>query len=242
MKILEINKADLENNINIIKKIIEDSGKKSEIIAVVKANGMGLDIIKVSEILVKNGIKTLAVSAPEEAIKLRKEGKIENEILMLSPTVIKKELQLLIENDITLTVGNNEELKLIEEIAEELKKEEVKVHLKIDTGFARYGFLYTDIQNILSVFKDIQRVKIVGTYTHFSKPINEKWTNIQFNRFCECIEKIKQANYNPGILHCASSTAFLKYPRNVVKCSKNRLCYSRKNTCICARTKENWNI
>lgn len=191
---------------------------------------MGLDIIEVSKILVQNGIKTLAVSVPEEAIKLRKEGKIENEILMLSPTIIKKELQLLIENDITLTVGNNEELKIIEEIAEECEKEEVKVHLKIDTGFARYGFLYTDIKNILSIFENAQRVKIVGTYTHFSKPINEKWTSIQFNRFMECIEKIKQANYNPGILHCASSTAFLKYSRNVVRCSKSRFSYSRKNT------------
>ena len=63
---------------------------------------MGLDIIKLSEILIENGIKTLAVSVPEEAIKLRSEGKIESEILMLSPTIIKKELQLLIENDITV--------------------------------------------------------------------------------------------------------------------------------------------
>lgn len=41
MKILEINKSDLENNINIIKKIINDSEKNPEIIAVVKANRNG---------------------------------------------------------------------------------------------------------------------------------------------------------------------------------------------------------
>lgn len=193
---------------------------------------MGLDIIKLSEILIENGIKTLAVSVPEEAIKLRGEGKIESEILMLSPTIIKKELQLLIENDITLTVGSNEELNLIEEIAEECEKDEVKVHLKIDTGFARYGFLYTDLTNILIAFENLKRVKIVGTYTHFSKPINEKWTNKQFNRFMECIEEIEKAGYNPGILHTASSTAFLKYPRNVVRFSKNWINYSRKNAYI----------
>ena len=190
---------------------------------------MGLDIVKLSEILIENGIETLAVSVPEEAIKLRCEGKIESEILMLSPTIIKKELQLLIENDITLTVGSNEELNLIEEIAEECEKDEVKVHLKIDTGFARYGFLYTDLSNILNTFENLKRIKIVWTYTHFSKPINEKWTNLQFNRFMECIEKIKQSGYNPGIIHTASSTAFLKYHRNVARFSKNRINYSRKN-------------
>jgi alanine racemase len=47
MKILEINKADLENNINIIKKIISDSEKKTKIIAVVKANRNGIRYSKV---------------------------------------------------------------------------------------------------------------------------------------------------------------------------------------------------
>lgn len=174
---------------------------------------MGLDIIKYSQVLIENGINILAVAVTEEAIKLRKDGNIENEILMLSPTIIKKELQLLIENDITLTVGSINELNLIEEIAREYQKE-VRVHIKIDTGFARYGFLYTDIENIISTFENVENVKIVGTYTHFSKPNNEKWTNIQFNRFIEVIERIREEGYNPGMLHCASSTAFLKYPRN----------------------------
>lgn len=47
MKILEINKSDLENNINIIKKIINDSKNKPEIIAVVKANRNGIRYNKV---------------------------------------------------------------------------------------------------------------------------------------------------------------------------------------------------
>lgn len=135
MKKVEINKSDLEKNIEIIKKIANiDNEKKTEIIAVVKANGMGLGLVEYSKFLINNGINILAVAVTEEAIALRK-ANIENDILMLSPVIEKKELQLLIENDITLTIGSLEEAKLVEALSKHLQKD-TKVHIKIDTGFA----------------------------------------------------------------------------------------------------------
>lgn len=90
MKKVEINKSDLEKNIEIIKKIANiDNEKKTEIIAVVKANGMGLGLVEYSKFLINNGINILAVAVTEEAIALRK-ANIENDILMLSPVIEKK--------------------------------------------------------------------------------------------------------------------------------------------------------
>ena len=96
MKKLEINKKDLKNNIEIIKQMNQETekDKKPEIIGVVKANGVGLDLIQYSKFLVDNGINTLAVAVTQEAIKLRKEAKIENDIIMLSPRIIKEEIKL----------------------------------------------------------------------------------------------------------------------------------------------------
>ena len=167
-------------------------------------------LIQYSKTLIENGIDSLAVANLEEALKLT-QADIENEIVMLTPTIIEKELQLLIENDITITIGNIDELLLAEKVSEKLEKNEIKAHLKIDTGFARYGILYSDKPGIEEIFYKLDRVKIVGTYTHFSKPSDEKWTNIQFNRFMDVISYIKEKGFNPGILHCASSTAALKY-------------------------------
>ncbi len=211
MKLLEINKENLLNNLNTVKEKILNTKSDTKIIAVVKANGMGLGLIEYSKFLIENGITILAVATCEEAIRLRKEN-IKEEILMLSPTIVKKELQLLIENDITLTIGSLEELKLIEEILEDTEKENVNVHIKIDTGFGRYGFLYTNKEEILEIFKENERVNIEGIYTHFSNPINEKWTRIQFNRFMDVVSYINEQGYEPNILHCSASTAFLKYP------------------------------
>ena len=170
MKKLEINKNDLQNNIDIIKKIAsktENNGRVIIIIAVVKANGVGLDIVKYSKILIENGINTLAVATLEEAIKLKEAG-IENEIIMLTPIVSKNELQLLIENDITLTVSSSYQIELIEQIADELQKEEIRVHIKIDTGLARFGILYDNIQAIIQIFENAKRVKVArNVYTFF---------------------------------------------------------------------------
>ena len=134
VKKLEINQKDLKEKIEKIKNKIDIS--KTEIIAIVKANGMGLDLIKYSKFLIENDIKTLAVANTFEAIELRK-AQITANIIMLSEIYSEKELEELIENDIILTIGNLEEKNKIEEIAKK-KEKAIQAHVKIDTGFGRY--------------------------------------------------------------------------------------------------------
>lgn len=127
---------------------------------------MGLGLEEYSKFLVENGIKTLAVANYEEAITLRNIG-IESEILMLTPIVLKKELQLLIENDITITLGSFEEFELVENLAKENNKK-ISAHIKIDTGFGRYGFLSTEKEIILEVFKKCENINITrNVYAFF---------------------------------------------------------------------------
>lgn len=219
MKVLEINKDNLRHNIKLIKNKIETESPNVKIYAVVKANGVGLDLIKYTKFLIENGVNSIACACPEEAINLR-QADIKEEILMLSPVIDKKELQLLIQNDITLTIGSLEEIKILKEVVEKINSEnnkkvefkKVKVHIKIDTGFGRYGFLYSDLVAILSAFKSVdENIEIEGMFTHFTKAIDEKWTNLQYQRFCEVIEFLKKNGYEPEILHCCASSAFMKY-------------------------------
>lgn len=127
---------------------------------------MGLGLEEYSKFLVENGVKILAVANYEEAITLRNSG-IESEILMLTPVVLKKELQLLIENDITITLGSFEEFELAESLAKQNNRK-VNAHIKIDTGFGRYGFLTEEKEIILEVFKKSENINITRyVYTFF---------------------------------------------------------------------------
>ena len=213
MKALVIEKENLKHNIQTIKKHIEkaNSEKTPKIIAVVKSNGYGLGLVEYTNFLIDNGIDFFAVSTVEEALKLRKSG-IKEEILMLSSTSIKEDVENLVKNDIIITIGSEESVKVANQIGKELDKK-LKVHLKIDTGFGRYGFLYTEIDKLIETLKDMKNIQIEGTYSHFSIAYyDDKYTKIQYNRFKECLDKLKENNIDTGLLHICNSSAFVKFP------------------------------
>ena len=219
MKAVVINKEDLRYNIEKIKEYAEknqpdDNGKKVKIIAVVKANGYGLGIVEYSKFLIDNGIDYLAVATIEEALKIRQAGITEKEakILMLSSTAIKEDIEKLVENNIILTIGSKESAEEVEKVGQELNKT-IHVHLKIDTGFGRYGFIYTDREEIVKTIKPLKNIKIEGTFTHFSNSYyDDNYTKTQFNRFIDCIETLKMNDIETGMLHVCNTSAFIKFP------------------------------
>jgi alanine racemase len=211
LKKIIIERKKLEENIQKIKKMSEMKDEKVKIIAVVKCNGYGLGAIEYTKVLIENGIEIFAVSSVEEAIQLRKAG-IENDIIMLSGIAIKEEIEKLIDNDIILTIGSKEDIEIIEEIAEE-RDIEIRAHLKIDTGMGRYGFIYNQPEILIENLQKVNRIKIEGTYSHFSNSYyDKKYTEEQFKRFNETVTILKQNNIETGMLHICNSSAFIKYP------------------------------
>lgn len=216
MKSLVINKSDLKNNIEVIKNIIkkqdkDDNGKRTKIIAVVKGNGYGLGLIEYTNFLIDNGINFFAVATVEEAIKMRENG-IKEEILMLSSTVVKEDIEALVKNNIILTIGSKEAGQAVEELGKKLNKK-IKAHIKIDTGFGRYGFIYTNREELVETIKEWEHIKIEGTFSHLSVAFfgSGKESVEQFQRFMQCIEVLKMNDIDPGMLHICNSSGFLRF-------------------------------
>lgn len=207
MKKFVINKNDLKNNINVIKKMSD----KAKVYAVVKCNGYGLGIVEYTKFLIENGINDIACAQTEELIKLVDAG-VKANFIMLSPVVNEEELQFLIENDIILTIGAKNELEEAIRVSKKINHENVKCYIKIDTGFSRYGFLYNKVDDVIDAFKNRENIQIVGIYTHFSNVRDKGWTQKQFDRLINLSVKIKEAGFDPGIMHCSESGAFVKYP------------------------------
>lgn len=220
MKVLKVEIKDLKHNIDMIKKYLETShtGEKiPKIIGVVKSNGYGLDLIKLSRFLIDSGIDTLAVSSVEEAIELRKND-IKEDVLLLAGTSDKEELEELLKNNIILTISSFEDLNSLKEIVENNKENEkfnIRVHLKIDTGFNRYGFKYEELERLADELKKCDFFKIEGTFSHFSYAYskNEDYTKKQFEEFMKYIDILKNFGIDTGMLHICNSSAFLKYPK-----------------------------
>ena len=131
---------------------------------------------------------------------------------MLSSTCLKEDVQSLIENNITLTIGSVESAKIANEIASE-KNKKIKAHLKIDTGFGRYGFIYTEKDDILKTIKQNSNIEFEGIFTHFSIAFyDDKITKEQFEKFMNVVKFLEENNIKFKLKHACNSSAFVKFP------------------------------
>ena len=129
MKTLVIEREALRHNIGVIK---ERAGQ-AVIYAVLTGDGHGAGLVELARVLREEGIGRFAVSEPAEAAALRKAGFVEEEILMLRPTVDREELAQLIELDVVCTVGSSDTGMALNAAAEE-RSTVVEAHIQIDTG------------------------------------------------------------------------------------------------------------
>lgn len=216
MKSLVIQKKDLVHNIERIKEHAnknekDDLGNSVKIIAVVKGNGYGLGLVELTKFLIDNGISYFAVATIEEALELREAG-IKQDILMLSTMSVEEDVEKLVNNNIIITLGSKADVEVAEKIGEKLGKK-IRAHLKIDTGFGRYGFVYENRDEMIETLKDLKNIKIEGTFSHFSISFyDDKYTKEQFNRFIDVVEVLKMNGIDTGMLHICNSSAFVKFP------------------------------
>ncbi|MBP3285265.1 MAG: alanine racemase [Clostridia bacterium] len=207
MKKLVIEKEKIVRNIQKLKSITN-----STIIATLKNNGYGLGLDEFPKLLAECGIDYFAVATLKEAITLRENG-ITNKIMMLHSTAIREELLALIEYNILPAVGSFSALNAIYEIAK-ANNIMLEIQLKIDTGFGRFGFLPEEIPLLTQRLKEMNNLRVAGTFSHFSMAFNQSsdYTAKQFTIFNKCTAAIEDAGIEPGVRHICNSSAFLLYP------------------------------
>jgi len=205
---IEVNLYAIAQNVRNIKKLI---GEKKELMAVVKGNAYGHDILEVSSVVLNNGATQLAVARLEEGIFLRKAG-ITVPILILGLT-LKQQAELLVSYNITPTVC---EYEMIEKLSESAIKEDkvVKVHLKVDTGMGRIGIFPNHILDFVKKVKALKNIEIEGIFTHFSvaDEKDKTYTEEQFKKFIEVLTILEKGGIKIPVKHVGNSATLLDLP------------------------------
>ena len=191
----------IKSNVELLKKT---SGTK--LLAVVKADAYGHGLIPVAQAAISAGADYLGVALLEEAVSLREAG-ISAPILawLVQPG---SDFAQAIALDIDIAAASLKALSEISLASQQVQKK-ARVHLEVDTGMTRGGFLAEWDQLGAAHVQDIE---IVGVFSHFARADEpaEKQNQDQMARFAEMVAKLEALGFSHLIKHLSNSAATLK--------------------------------
>ncbi|MCR5468177.1 MAG: alanine racemase [Lachnospiraceae bacterium] len=214
----EVDLDALERN---YKKIREHIGSDVKFLGVVKADAYGHGSVQCSKLLEKIGADYLAVSSADEALELRVNG-VNMPILILGHTP-KEQVARMIKYNITQAVTCKAKAVEYSEEATRLKGT-LKIHIKVDTGMSRLGYLCgegnfeTGVEGIVEACT-MPGLDAEGIFTHFAvsdEPGEEcrEYTEKQFDLFKRVINAAEEKWGKSFCLkHCANTGAVACYPK-----------------------------
>lgn len=185
----------------------------------VKADAYGHGAERLARQYEKLGADWFAVSNLEEARQLRRAGAA-LPILILGYTPPEAAAELARLNIAQALVGSEYGAKLNEQAVK--AGVTVKVHISLDTGMSRIGFLYQQPERDMQSLDEIERICSLsgldpeGIFTHFSVADEGEngrgYTQMQYQNFCGAIDILEQRGIRFRIRHCANSAAIFDYP------------------------------
>ncbi len=204
---VEVNIANVEHNINELKKFIP---KDKKILAVVKADAYGHGAMMLAPTFIASGVSMLGVASLDEARQLRENG-IDIPILVLGASPIWA-FDWAAENDITLSVFSEQHLQAAK-LAYEKTGIKIPVHIKIDTSMNRIG-ISPELANVfISKVQKSEYIDLNGVFTHFACAEDREITKQQMLLFKNVVRNIR--NGENLLIHCANTATTISYQKDL---------------------------
>ncbi len=185
--VLSINLNSIVHNLKQYKQKLKPSTK---IMVMVKAFGYGSGSYEIASVLEYNNIDYLAVAYADEGIELRNAG-ISLPIMVMNTDV--STFDALVNYNLEPEIFS---FGLLKDFTTFLKKSEIEnypVHLKIDTGMHRLGFMQNEIDNLAKLLTGNNFIKVKTVFSHFAaseEPAEDDFTLLQFTVFKTICEKL----------------------------------------------------
>lgn len=203
---------DLDALMNNVREIRRVTNPRAQVMAVVKANGYGHGLEPVSRAALKSGATWLGVALLQEALFLREKG-IQAPIVVLGYTP-DQDADEVVRHEIRQTIFTWEGGLALAAAARRVGKK-ARVHIKVDTGMGRLGFLLGK-ETVETIYRlaHLPLLEVEGIYTHFAaadEP-DKEYTEEQFARFQWLLKQLAARGVFIRWRHCANSAAILDLP------------------------------
>ncbi len=206
---LEINLNGCFENYRYFRSKLETSTK---LLVLVKANAYGHGAVEFAELMENAGADYLAVAYPVEGIELRQAG-IKSPIMVL--TAGTDSFEQIINYGLEPGIPNMYSLKLLCEVLEKRGMKSFPVHIKLDTGMHRLGFMTDEIAELQEYMKTCDTVRIKSVYSHLAAaddPSCDDFTHEQVALFKRNADSLSEAlGYKP-LYHILNSAGIERFP------------------------------
>ena len=208
--VLEINLSAIARNIKEYQKKLKPSTK---IMGMVKAFSYGSGSYEIANLLQFLKADYLAVAFTDEGVELRKAG-ITLPIMVMNPEPVT--FDALTEHNLEPELFSFSILHAFEEYLEQEAITDYPVHLKIDTGMHRLGFMKHELTDLCDQLKKKNYFSIQTVFSHLASSEDEKedaFTLQQAKEFEDACSFIQSQLQYPFIRHLDNSNGTLRHPQ-----------------------------
>ena len=206
---LEVNLNALMQNVQSFRLQLKPGVK---MLAMVKAFSYGSGSFEIANVLQRQKVDYLGVAFADEGIELREAG-INLPIIVMNPEV--SSFPLMLQYDLEPEIYSFHLLDTFMEAAERQGNQEVMIHLKIDSGMNRMGFLPEEVDELIARLNKASHLKVSTVFSHLAgsdEAIHDDFTRKQGEVFSECCAKLKRGLGYDFIRHILNSAGIERFP------------------------------
>lgn len=214
---LEINLGGCLENYRYFRSKLKES---TRLLVLVKANAYGHGAVEFASVMEDAGADYLAVAYPVEGIELR-QGGIKSPIMVL--TAGTDSFEEMINYGLEPGIPNLCTLKALCRVLEKRDVRDFPIHIKLDTGMHRLGFMSEEMDSLIDFLKNCDRVKVKSVYSHLAAaddPQSDDFTLGQIALFQQNADMLSDSlGYRPmyHILNSAGIERFSEYQFDMVR-------------------------
>lgn len=209
--VLEVNLDAMIRNYNFFRSKLPAS---TGICCMLKAFGYGAGSYELAKTLQSQGAAYIAVANHDEGVELRENG-ITMPIMVLNPKVVnyKAMFDYRLEPEIY-------SVDVLRHIIDEARKWGIKnypVHIKLDTGMHRLGFIEEELPEVVAILQSQDNVMPKSIFSHLcaaDDPMDDEYTRAQFDYFDRCCAIVQRGFDHHILRHILNSTGIVRFPEH----------------------------
>ena len=208
--VLEINMDAISHNLNEFRRCLKPG---TRIMAMVKAFAYGAGPSEIAGLLEYHRVSYLGVAYADEGVELRNAG-VALPVMVMNPDPAASEM--MIKYNLEPEIYSFSSFDKFIEVASKHGLIQYPVHIKIDTGMHRLGFMPGEIGELADRIKTAECIKVISVFSHLAAGEDSSYDSFTHNQvevYLKAISQIQAATGYPFLRHILNSSGIVRFPQ-----------------------------